>query len=574
MSYMALYRKFRPDVFDEVKGQDAIVTTLRNQVRTGRTGHAYLFCGTRGTGKTTLAKIFAKAINCESPVDGNPCGKCPSCQAIAAGQSMNVIEIDAASNNGVDNIREIREEVTYRPTQGRYKVYIIDEVHMLSPSAFNALLKTLEEPPEYVVFILATTETRTILPTITSRCQRYNFKRMTDEVMISRLKELMEREGAEGEDAALAYIARKADGSMRDAISLLDQCLTYYPNEKLTYDHVLEMIGTVDTEVFEQLFKAVLDCNAGAALTVFEQALMEGREATQLMTDFAWFVRNVLLCKEVDDPRGMVDFSTEQLERISAWAKEIPQERIVSAIDILSEAQAQVRLTSQKKVLVEMTLIKLCIPAMSLGEGDVTQRIRALETALIAQVESMKSTKPVKAEAPPAKKSAPAPEQTEITEEFETVTESPTDLPFAEKTAIEAEDVSEAVTTAGEQPATEEQPAKKQAAAGGSPAERALDMMPQIRRGAGIMMRQYLKEERFRSRVDEQGFLVLETRNEVDYAWLSEQERRTELEELIDRTVGEKVPLRIVKIKGESGGSDDLEDALKQINMDVIKEEN
>ena len=551
MSYIALYRKFRPDVFDEVKGQDAIVTTLRNQVRTGRTGHAYLFCGTRGTGKTTLAKIFAKAINCESPVDGNPCGKCASCQAIAAGQSMNVIEIDAASNNGVDNIREIREEVTYRPTQGHYKVYIIDEVHMLSPSAFNALLKTLEEPPEYVVFILATTEARSILPTITSRCQRYDFKRMTGEVMVARLKELMEREGAEGEEAALEYIARKADGSMRDAISLLDQCLTYYPDEKLTYDHVLEMIGTVDTEVFEKLYQAVLDCDAGTALTIFEQALMEGREATQLMTDFAWFVRNVLLCKEVDDPRGMVDFSTEQLERISAWAKEIPQERIVSAIDILSEAQAQVRLTSQKKVLVEMTLIKLCTPAMSLGEGDTAQRIRALETALIAQAESMKSAKPVRAEAPPEKKPAPAPVQTEspapeqeIAGEFEAVEEDPF-----------------------------EQEALGQTATAESPAERALAMMPEIRRSAGIMLRQYLKEGHFTPRVDEQGVLVMETTNEVDHVWLSAKEHRQDLETLIEKTVGERVPLKIEKIKGKPVSGEDLEDALKQIKMDIIKEE-
>ena len=556
MSYIALYRKFRPDVFDEVKGQGAIVTTLRNQVRTGRTGHAYLFCGTRGTGKTTLAKIFAKAINCESPVDGNPCGKCASCQAIAAGQSMNVIEIDAASNNGVDNIREIREEVTYRPTQGHYKVYIIDEVHMLSPSAFNALLKTLEEPPEYVVFILATTEARSILPTITSRCQRYDFKRLTGEVMVARLKELMEREGAEGEEAALEYIARKADGSMRDAISLLDQCLTYYPDEKLTYDHVLEMIGTVDTEVFEKLYQAVLDCDAGAALTIFEQALMEGREATQLMTDFAWFVRNVLLCKEVDDPRGMVDFSTEQLERISAWAKEIPQERIVSAIDILSEAQAQVRLTSQKKVLVEMTLIKLCTPAMSLGEGDTAQRIRALETALIAQAESMKSAKPVRAEAPSAKKPAPAPVQTE----------SPEPAPAPEQ------------EIAGEFEAVEEDPFEQEAlgqtaAEGGSPAERALAMMPEIRRAAGIMLRQYLKEGHFTPRVDEQGVLVMETTNEVDHVWLSDREHRQDLETLIEKTVGERVPLKIEKIKGKPASGDDLEDALKQIKMDIIKEE-
>ena len=194
MSYVALYRKFRPAEFSEVKGQEHIVTTLQNQIKANRIGHAYLFCGTRGTGKTSIAKIFAKAVNCESPVDGSPCGECQTCKSIAAGTSMNVIEIDAASNNGVDNIREIRENVAYSPTEGKYKVYIIDEVHMLSIGAFNALLKTLEEPPEYVIFILATTEAHKIPITILSRCQRYDFKRITAETICARLRELMDKE--------------------------------------------------------------------------------------------------------------------------------------------------------------------------------------------------------------------------------------------------------------------------------------------------------------------------------------------------------------------------------------------
>ena len=211
MSYMALYRKFRPDEFEDVKGQDAIVvTTLKNQIKADRIGHAYLFCGTRGTGKTTVAKIFAKAVNCEHPVDGSPCGECSMCKAISAGNSMNVIEIDAASNNGVDNIREIREEVAYRPTEGRYKVYIIDEVHMLSIGAFNALLKTLEEPPEYVIFILATTEAHKIPITILSRCQRYDFKRISIDTIAGRLRELINKEGWDVEDKAVRYLARMA----------------------------------------------------------------------------------------------------------------------------------------------------------------------------------------------------------------------------------------------------------------------------------------------------------------------------------------------------------------------------
>ena len=224
MSYTALYRKFRPDAFSDVKGQDHIVTTLKNQLRANRIGHAYLFTGTRGTGKTTVAKIFAKTVNCEHPTEDGPCGECRICKAIAAGASMNVIEIDAASNNGVDNIREIIDEVSYSPAEGKYKVYIIDEVHMLSPGAFNALLKTLEEPPSYVIFILATTEVHKIPITILSRCQRYDFKRISIDTITDRMKELMDTEQVQVEDRALRYIAKVADGSMRDALSLLDQC--------------------------------------------------------------------------------------------------------------------------------------------------------------------------------------------------------------------------------------------------------------------------------------------------------------------------------------------------------------
>ncbi|MBO4511088.1 MAG: DNA polymerase III subunit gamma/tau, partial [Lachnospiraceae bacterium] len=224
MSYLALYRKYRPQTFDEVRGQDHIVTTLKNQMKTGRIGHAYLFCGTRGTGKTSVAKLFAKAVNCENPVDGSPCGKCAVCRSIDSLVSMNVTELDAASNNSVDNIRDIIDSSRYSPTEGRYKVYIIDEVHMLSTSAFNALLKTLEEPPEYVIFILATTEVHKIPITILSRCQRYDFKRITTDVIAGCLADLMKSEGIAAEEKALKFIARAADGSMRDAESLLDQC--------------------------------------------------------------------------------------------------------------------------------------------------------------------------------------------------------------------------------------------------------------------------------------------------------------------------------------------------------------
>ena len=337
MGYTALYRKFRPTEFEDVKGQDAVVKTLKNQIRTGRISHAYLFCGTRGTGKTTVAKIFAKAVNCEHPVDGSPCGECEMCKAIAAGTSMNVIEIDAASNNGVDNIREIREEVAYRPTEGRYKVYIIDEVHMLSAGAFNALLKTLEEPPEYVIFILATTEAHKIPVTILSRCQRYDFKRISIETICDRLNELIEKEGLDVEDKAVRYIARMADGGMRDALSLLDQCVAFYIGERLTYDRVLEVLGAVDVDVFSRIFKELVVRDVKGVIETLDELIMQGRELSQLAADFTWYLRNLLLLKSSENMEDVLDVSTENLVRMKEEAELIEMDELIRYIRIFSD---------------------------------------------------------------------------------------------------------------------------------------------------------------------------------------------------------------------------------------------
>ncbi|MBQ1604399.1 MAG: DNA polymerase III subunit gamma/tau, partial [Lachnospiraceae bacterium] len=277
MSYMALYRKFRPQNFDDVKGQDHIVTALQNQIKADRLGHAYLVTGTRGTGKTTVAKILAKAVNCENPVNGSPCNCCPSCQRINEGTSMNVFEIDAASNNGVQNIRDIIDEVAYAPTEGRYKVYIIDEVHMLSTGAFNAMLKTLEEPPEYVIFILATTEVHKIPITILSRCQRYDFRRISIDTIADRLKELMDKENVPVEDKALRYVAKAGDGSMRDSLSLLDQCIAFYLGEELTYDKVLTVLGAVDNDIFSKLLRTLYNRDVTGAIAQLEEMVTQGR---------------------------------------------------------------------------------------------------------------------------------------------------------------------------------------------------------------------------------------------------------------------------------------------------------
>lgn len=382
MSYTALYRKWRPVSFEDVKGQDPIVQTLKNQITSERIGHAYLFCGTRGTGKTSIAKIYARAVNCEHPVDGSPCNECASCKSILAGTSMNVVEIDAASNNGVENIRDIREQVQYPPTEGKYRVYIIDEVHMLSIGAFNALLKTLEEPPSYVIFILATTEVHKIPITILSRCQRYDFKRISLETIAGRLLQLTEAEHIETEDKALMYIAKAADGSLRDALSLLDQCVAFHYGKLLTYENVLDVLGAVDSGVFSSMFNAVIEGRTKDCITQLEEIVIQGRELGQFVTDFIWYLRNLLLVQSTDDAEGLLDMSEENLKQLKEDSTKTDGNTLMRYIRVLSELSNQLRYASQKRVMVEVALIKLTRPSMEPDMDSVLQRLKQLEAAV------------------------------------------------------------------------------------------------------------------------------------------------------------------------------------------------
>ena len=379
MSYQALYRKWRPQVFADVKGQDHIVKTLQNQIGSGRIGHAYLFCGTRGTGKTTVAKILARAVNCEHPVDGSPCGECPSCRQIAAGTSLNVVEIDAASNNGVENIREIREQVQYPPTEGKYRVYIIEEVHMLSTGAFNALLKTLEEPPSYVIFILATTEVHKIPITVLSRCQRYDFRRITLDTITARLKELTEAENMPVEDKALRYVAKAGDGSMRDALSLLDQCAAFHFGETLTYEHVLDVLGAVDNSVFRELFHAIRENRTKDCILKLEEMVVQGRELSQFVVDFIWFLRNLLLLKTADDAEDLLDMSEDNLAQMREDAALVDENTLMRYIRVFSELSNQIRFANQKRVLIELAFIKLTKPEMEQNMDSILERLEKLE---------------------------------------------------------------------------------------------------------------------------------------------------------------------------------------------------
>lgn len=380
MSYTALYRKFRPSTFDEVKGQDHIIQTLKNQIQSNRIGHAYLFCGTRGTGKTSIAKILAKAVNCEHPVEGSPCNECVACKSIAEGSSMNVVEIDAASNNGVDNIRQIREEIQYSPADGKYKVYIIDEVHMLSIGAFNALLKTLEEPPSYAIFILATTEPHKIPITILSRCQRYDFKRITIDTITDRLSELMEKENVIVEDKAIRYVAKAADGSMRDALSLLDQCIAFYLGQELTYDNVLEVLGAVDTEVFSRLIRSIINGQVVKSIHILDEMVIQGRELGQFVADFIWYMRNLLLVKTADSSiEDVIDASAERVSALKEEAQMVESEVLMRYIRTFSELANQIKYSAQKRVLIEIALIKLNKPAMDTDVSSLLNRIALIE---------------------------------------------------------------------------------------------------------------------------------------------------------------------------------------------------
>lgn len=382
MSYTALYRKWRPVTFADVRGQDHVVRTLKNQIISDRIGHAYLFCGTRGTGKTSVAKIFARAVNCQRPQDGSPCGECLMCQNIASGASLNVVEIDAASNNGVENIREIREEVQYPPTEGKYRVYIIDEVHMLSTGAFNALLKTLEEPPSYVIFILATTEAQKIPVTVLSRCQRYDFKRISVETIVTHLRQLTEAEQISVEDKALNYLAKAADGALRDALSLLDQCVAFHYGQVLTYENVLDVLGAVDITVFSQLFRAVVENRTRDCIKSLEEMIIQGRELGQFVTDFIWYLRNLLILKSVDDGEAMLDTSAENVELLREEAAFLDDEILLRYIRVFSELSNQLRYATQKRVLIEVALIRLTRPEMEENLDSLVQRVGNIERQL------------------------------------------------------------------------------------------------------------------------------------------------------------------------------------------------
>ena len=359
--YQALYRKKRPSTFKDIVEQQHIVTTLCNQLKGGHISHAYLFCGTRGTGKTTTAKVFARAVNCpESETTGEPCNTCEICMDILAERNLNVIEIDAASNNGVDNIRDLREEVKYPPSVGKYKVYIIDEVHMLTTSAFNALLKTLEEPPEQIIFILATTDPQKIPATILSRCQRYDFKRITREGMVNALAAYMEKENIAVERDALQYIASVSDGAMRDALSILDQCLSLYYGETITLEKVQSLLDAVDRSMLFSYGEALMRDDSASALAIIANTSKAGRDLSRFTADIITHFRNLLVAAQITNHTDILDYAPETVAQYRTQGQSIDPMTLIDYIKEFSELQNQMRYSSQERLALEVCTIKLC----------------------------------------------------------------------------------------------------------------------------------------------------------------------------------------------------------------------
>ncbi len=357
-AYQALYRKWRPQVFADVVGQEHVTRTLMNEVRTGRHSHAYLFTGSRGTGKTTCAKIFAKAVNCEHPVDGDPCNCCETCKGIDAGSILDVVEIDAASNNGVDNIREIRDEANFTPVGGKYRVYIIDEVHMLSTGAFNALLKTLEEPPEHVKFVLATTEVHKLPATILSRCQRFDFHRISPEDIAARLLYVASEEGLDLTEGAANLIARLADGALRDALSILDQCI----GQSASIDEatVNAVVGLAGRDYLFQLADSILQRNSAMALAQIDDLYNRSCDMERLCNELINHFRNLMVCKAVKNPKELIVCSAVELAAYQSAAKKTSMSDILNTLNALGDALVLIRKGLNRRVEMEMALIRLC----------------------------------------------------------------------------------------------------------------------------------------------------------------------------------------------------------------------
>ena len=381
MAYTALYRKWRPKTFDDIIGQEHVTTTLKNQIANDRIAHAYLLCGTRGTGKTSTAKVMAKALNCLNPKDGNPCNECEMCKKISQGLAIEVTELDAASNNGIDKIRDIIDDTKYPPQEGKYKIYIMDEVHMLSMVAVNAFLKTLEEPPQNVIFILATTDPQRLPITILSRCQRFDFKRISIKDLTERLRTIVTAQGVLADDKSLDLIARVSDGAARDALSILDQAISM-GDGSVNYDNLVEMLGLVTNEYLFDITSAIIEKNVEKAMVVIEKVVFAGKDMYLFIKDLIEHYRNLLMLKVTSNPQEVLDMSLENIKLLDEQSKRIRVEEIMRDIRILQEAEGNAKLSKQARLYLELAAIKMCKIEYDTSNEVILTRINKLEEAI------------------------------------------------------------------------------------------------------------------------------------------------------------------------------------------------
>ena len=417
--YQALYRKYRPKSFSDVYGQDHVISTLKNEINENRISHAYLFTGSRGTGKTTCAKILAKAVNCENSIDGEPCNECEVCRGLDSGAIYDVVEIDAASNNGVDNIRDLREEANYTPTRGRYRVYIIDEVHMLSAGAFNALLKTLEEPPAHVIFILATTEVHKLPATILSRCQRFDFKRIQPETMAVRLKEVASLEGMELNDDAAVLIARIADGALRDGLSILDQCASR--SKTVTSELVSEVAGLAGREILHKLADCVSSHDSSTAINLLSNLYQNSYDMERLCVEMINHFRNYLIVKTVNKSRELIICTDDEYNSIVDGAKKFTLEGIIFALDLFQMTLGRIKSGVNSRIEMEMSFVRLCDPRLEESNQAILDRLSQLERTVKNGVSTQTVSQPAKTQTPVEPEPKVEPQEAQKTEPSGTV---------------------------------------------------------------------------------------------------------------------------------------------------------
>lgn len=410
MAYQAIYRKWRPMIFEDIVGQSHITTTLKNQILNNKIGHAYLFCGTRGTGKTTAAKIFARAVNCKNNTTGSPCNKCEVCRGILDGSILDVTEIDAASNNGVDNIREIRNDVNYSAVEGKYVVYIIDEVHMLSTGAFNALLKTLEEPPEHVIFILATTEAHKVPQTILSRCQRFDFKRIKPSDIILRMKEITHADGISVTEEGFTVLAKLADGSMRDGLSILERVISSC-GDNITEEDIINILGISSLDLTYRTAEAVIAQNTGQILSIIDSVMADGKDLNTFADNMLGYFRDLMVCRLSGKPDSLLDYSAEDMVKLKAQSEKISFERISHMVSVLSQAKADSKWVKAPRVIYELAFVKMTRPELDDSKEALLDRLNIMEEKIkdgitVTQVQTVNENERVKD--PPKEKKMPS----------------------------------------------------------------------------------------------------------------------------------------------------------------------